>query len=103
MCGFNLFKDNTFGFEFNDDINGQTYLTTKDQAFIMQDKYMQLDMKLPSRRIYGLGERNTGFLLGEGTWTMWANGQETPIDDGTGGKQTYGVHPFMMVETATPG
>jgi len=34
---------------------------------------------------------------------MWANGQETPIDDGLGGKQTYGVHPFALVQTAVKG
>jgi len=31
---------------------------------------------------------------------MWANGQETPYDDGTGYKQTYGVHPFALVQTS---
>jgi len=41
---------------------------------------------LPSRRIYGLGERTREFTLKEGTWTMWANGQETQTDDGAGGK-----------------
>ena len=69
----------------------------------MMDKYMQLDMNLPTRRIYGLGERNRNFTLEEGTWTMWANGQQTPYDDGTGGLQTYGVHPFALVQTAIPG
>lgn len=33
---------------------------------------------------------------------MWANGQGHPeIDDGTGGKQTYGVHPFALVQTSS--
>jgi hypothetical protein len=49
-------------------------LTTENQTFIMMDKYMQMDLILPSRRIFGLGERNREFNLGEGTWTMWANG-----------------------------
>lgn len=68
----------------------------------MQDKYMQIDFKLPTQRIYGFGERQREFTLGEGTWTMWANGQETPYDDGTGFKQTYGVHPFCLVQTDIP-
>ena len=34
---------------------------------------------------------------------MWANGQETPYDNGRGGQQTYGVHPFVLVQTAVPG
>jgi len=54
---------------------------------------------MPSGRIYGLGERQREFSLVPGTWTMWANGRETPYDDGTGGKQTYGVHPFALVQT----
>jgi len=28
---------------------------------------------------------------------MWANGRNESYDDGTGGKQTYGVHPFALV------
>jgi alpha-glucosidase (family GH31 glycosyl hydrolase) len=67
------------------------------------DKYLQMDFLLSSQRIYGFGERNREFSLGEGTWTMWANGQETPYDDGLGGKQVYGVHPFALVQTKTPG
>lgn len=60
-----------------------------------------MDLQLPSQKIYGLGERNREFTLSEGTWTMWANGQETPHDDGSGSKQTYGVHPFALVQTKT--
>lgn len=80
-----------------------TYLTTENQTLLMMDKYIQMDFKLSSQRIFGFGERNREFALGEGTWTMWANGRETPYDDGTGGKQTYGVHPFALVQTSVPG
>ena len=55
------------------------------RSSIMMDKYIQLDLNLPSRRIYGLGERNTNFALGEGSWTMWASGQDTTFDDGSTG------------------
>jgi alpha-glucosidase (family GH31 glycosyl hydrolase) len=80
------------------------YLSTTGGTLIMMDKYMQLDLNLPSRRIYGLGERNGDFLRGEGSWTMWANGQETPFDYGTSGaSQGYGVHPFALVQTSKPG
>ena len=102
MCGFELFTQ-PFAFRFTSSRDGSEYLSTFNQSFVMMDKYMQLDMKLPSRRIYGFGERNREFTLSEGTWTMWANGQETPYDDGTGGKQVYGVHPFALVQTANKG
>jgi len=103
QCGFELLQ-NPFGFKFMDTKNSSNaIISTENSAFIFMDKYIQMDLQLPSRRIYGLGERNTQFALGEGTWTMWANGQETPIDDGTGGKQTYGVHPFALIQTANKG
>ena len=52
---------------------------------------------MPSGRIYGLGERTREFSLQQGTWTMWANGREANYDNGVGGKQTYGVHPFALI------
>lgn len=97
-------ETNPFSFTFTDTRNSSNVLLhTKDSNFFMMKKYMQLDLQLPSQRIYGLGERQREFTLEEGTWTMWANGQETPYDDGTGGKQTYGVHPFALIQTAIPG
>jgi hypothetical protein len=61
----------SFGFEFTD-IENRTIVTTEGQSMILMDKYLQIDMVLPSRRIYGFGERKGTFGLGEGTWTMWA-------------------------------
>lgn len=86
MNGMTVNTDNGFSFKFTDNKNSSNVLLdTEGGNFIMMDKYIQLDMNLPSRRIYGLGERNRYFTLEEGTWTMWANGQETPFDNGTGG------------------
>lgn len=67
------------------------------------DKFIQMDMQLPSQKMFGFGERVREFQLGEGTWTMWARGADSPYDDGTGAKQTYGVHPFILVQTAKKG
>ena len=84
MCGFKYFDD-PFGFEFRKDTSN-VLLSTQNSALVLYDKYIQMDINLPSQRIYGLGERQRELLLDEGTWTMWANGQETPYDDGKGGK-----------------
>lgn len=93
-----------FGFSYTDTRDSSNVLvSTEDSAFFMSDKYMQLDLQLPTQRVYGLGERSREFGLSEGTWTMWANGQESPYDEGQGSKQTYGVHPFALVQTKTPG
>ena len=105
MCGFDLKTDEAFSFEFKDSRSedGDFYLSTEGQSLLLMDKYMQMDFKLPSQRLFGLGERNREFQLTEGTWTMFANGQETPYDDGTGGLQGYGVHPFLLFQTKTKG
>lgn len=34
---------------------------------------------------------------------MWARGADSPYDDGTGAKQVYGVHPFVLVQSKKPG
>jgi alpha-glucosidase (family GH31 glycosyl hydrolase) len=61
---------------------------------------MQIDFMLPSQNIFGFGERTREFKLGQGTWTMWANGQDSQYDDGKGMKQSYGVHPFALIQTS---
>ena len=57
-----------------DNDSGKTIVSSAKQTFIMYDKYMQMDLILPSQRLFGLGERRKEFSLTEGTWTMWANG-----------------------------
>lgn len=102
QVGLSLSKDQ-FGFNFKDARTGKDYISTADSTFVMMDKYLQLDLFLPSRRIYGMGERNREFTLSEGTYTMWARDNNATYDDGRGGKQSYGVHPFALVQTATKG
>lgn len=103
MVGFKLFYE-PFGFQF-EDIRDPTnvFVHTKDSSLVMMDKYIQMDLQLPSQRMYGFGERVREFQLGEGTWTMWATGADSPYDDGVGGKQVYGVHPFILVQGKNKG
>ena len=102
MCGLEWSLKDTFSFKFTSTRDGTPLVSSEGGNFLMLDKYVQLDLNLPSQRVYGLGERQREFNLDQGTWTMWANGQETPYDDGMGGKQTYGVHPFALVQTKDP-
>ena len=102
MLGFKL-TDKPFGFTFSaaHDV-GDVFVSTVGQSLVFMDKYIQMDFKLPSQRVFGFGERVHEFQLGEGTWTMWANAQDSPIDDGTGRYGTYGVHPFVLVQGRNP-
>lgn len=98
MSNFYLNKK-PFYFSIGSTFSSNTLITTEGQTTWLMDKYIQVDFMIHSQKIFGLGERNRGFALDQGTWTMWANGQETPYDDGSGFKQTYGVHPFVLVKT----
>lgn len=63
MVGFKMFTD-PFGFEFlSFRDQSKPIVSARNTSFVMMDKYIQLDLKLPSRRIYGLGERMREFTL----------------------------------------
>jgi hypothetical protein len=98
MSKFKLNKK-PFSFSIGSTYSDKELFTTEGQTTWMMDRFIQIDFKINSQKLYGLGERNRGFALDQGTWTMWANGQETPYDDGTGFQQTYGVHPFVLIKT----
>jgi len=53
---------------------------------------------VPSAYIYGFGERETSFQLGRGAWTMWSQGEHAEYDDGRGGAQLAGMHPFCLIK-----
>ena len=85
MLGFNL---NTAPFSFSfTDVGDQenVFITTDYSSLVFMDKYIQMDMILPSQRLYGFGERIHEFGLGEGSWTMFAKGQDSNYDDGASG------------------
>lgn len=90
MNGFELIPK-PFGFRFVDPLDrSNVFLTTENQTLMMQDKYLQMDLILPSRHIYGIGERRSEFLIKEGTWTMWAKQEDrereqNEFDYGQGG------------------
>ena len=76
MCGLEFSQENAFQFTFKNTRNpDEVLVSSKGGSFLMMDKYSQLDLSLPTQRLFGFGERNREFNLVEGTWTMWANGQ----------------------------
>lgn len=98
MTGFKLNTDGTFGFSFSDPLyEDNKFLDTMDCSLLFMDKFIQMDFNLPSQRLFGFGERIHEFALKEGAWNMWAHGQPSPYDDGSGRKGEYGVHPFLLV------
>jgi hypothetical protein len=73
MSNFKLNR-NPFYFEIGSTESSETVVSTMNQTTFLMDKFLQVDFKLGSQKIFGLGERNRGFKLTQGVWTMWANG-----------------------------
>ena len=100
MANF-TYVDAPFSFSFASTRTGEVLLDTSNQAFIFQDKFIQVDMKLPSGKIYGFGERAASFDLGYGAWSMWSQGVDAEQDIGQGGKQLASMHPFCLVKSSS--
>jgi alpha-glucosidase (family GH31 glycosyl hydrolase) len=89
------------------DGNREVLIDTENQAFVFLDKYIQLDMKLPTQKIFGFGQLQGKFSLGEGAHTMWSQDSQKYGDDlnqsesVTGGGSGSGVHPFCLVKAKT--
>lgn len=58
MSNFKVSTD-PFWFQFgiSSGSSSEVLIDTKDQALVMMDKFIQIDMKLPTQKIFGLGER----------------------------------------------
>jgi len=62
------------------------------------DKFAWIGFNIKSPWIFGLGERVKSFDFNQGTgnFTGWARGQDSIVDNGIGGNQGYGDHPFLL-------
>jgi alpha-glucosidase (family GH31 glycosyl hydrolase) len=102
LYGLKMFdsKYENFGFEVHDVTDPTNwFLDTRNQTFIFADKYVQMDLKIPSWNVYGFGDRYTEFKLLPGAYNMWASGKDPQADNGKGRGGLSGVHPFVMFET----
>jgi thiamine pyrophosphokinase len=57
MLGFQ-YNLNPFSISFRDSSDkSNVFVTTEGQNLLFSDKFIQMDFKLPSQRVYGFGER----------------------------------------------
>ena len=73
MAGLNVNYE-PFEFYYKDTAFNEILIDSRKQDFVFQDKFLMIEFKLTSQEIYGFGESNRRFPLGQGAWTMFANG-----------------------------
>jgi alpha-glucosidase (family GH31 glycosyl hydrolase) len=70
-----------------------TQFFSYDDQDILFTNYFGYDVN-----VMGLGERITSFVIPQGTYTLFANGQPSPIDNGQDLKgNMYGIHSFHLI------
>lgn len=93
---------NPFSFKLGNIYNGETLISTKMRKLTVAEKFSEIGFTLPTKRIFGLGQHNSQFLLKNGTYSLWArdyNGT-LPFDNSNGGVSGSHIHPFLLCQTA---
>jgi len=80
---------------------GETIFDNSAFDFLFSDYYIEFTTKLPSKYLYGFGERARSFLFDTGVYTLWNKDQFAMIDKGEGNQQTYGFHPVYLMREAS--
>jgi hypothetical protein len=101
QLGMQMSKQNEpFYFSLTNPFNGESVMTTKNRKFVVQEKYSEMGMVLPTSRLFGLGTSNRQFMLQtDSTYTLWSKGMQNdsmPEDIGLGGTHGSQVHPFIL-------
>lgn len=91
---------NPFSFSLIRASTNETIFNTANFDFVYSDLAIQFGTQLPSKYLYGLGERRSSFLYKPGTYSIFSRDQSA-VDNGTPGNQLYGTHPVYMVREAS--
>jgi hypothetical protein len=80
------------------DKNGAEVLSTDKRKFVVSEKFTEIGFRLPTKRLFGLGQHNSQFMLKNGTYTLWAQGMLNGIkpDFAQGGVSGSHIHPFLV-------
>jgi len=91
-------KKDPFSFSVERTSTEETIFDTSEFDLIYSEFFLTFGTKLPSKYLYGLGERRRrNFLYTSGVYTIWCKDQFAQIDDGLGNQETYGAHPVYLM------
>lgn len=91
-------KQRPFSFSVERKSTEETIFDTSKFDLIYSEFFLTFGTTLPSKYLYGLGERRTRhFLYRTGLYTIWCKDQFAQIDDGIGDQETYGAHPVYLM------
>ena len=95
------FQKFPFSILFKNPITSETILSFGGHSLKYFDKYLEIEVELPTHRIFGLGEQIAPFELPTGRYSLFDKDQPSPISDGLGGKGMYSTHPVYVNQIGT--
>ena len=91
-------NNDPFSFSVERTSTEETIFDTTGFDLIYSEFFLTFGTKLPSKYLYGLGERRQrNFMYTTGLYTIWCKDQFAQIDDGLGNQETYGAHPVYLM------
>jgi alpha-glucosidase (family GH31 glycosyl hydrolase) len=73
-------------------------IDAKNYPLTFSENLLDITVTVPTKYIFGLGERSFDFKLREGIYTLYNRDQYGVEEDGKGGKNRYGSHPMYLVK-----
>ena len=74
------------------------FKTEEKNPFRFMVDYTEIKIQIPSKNIYGIGQRTTKFNLHSGTYTLYNKDNPNQIDYGIGNNNNrYGSHPVYLM------
>ena len=97
-----IYQENPFSVKIIRKATNETIFDLANLNFVYSDRYIEFSTFLPTKHIYGLGERRQNFSYTNATYTIWPKDQYTEMDGGAGpDHQTYGHHPMYLMQEKT--
>ena len=92
-------QKNPFTFSIKRQKTNETIFKTEEKnPFRFMIDFTELKIKIPSKNIYGIGQRTTTFNLHSGTYTLYNKDNPNKIDYGIGkNNNRYGSHPIYLM------
>jgi alpha-glucosidase/lysosomal alpha-glucosidase len=92
-------QKNPFSFSIKRQKTNETIFKTEEKnPFRFMIDYTELKIQIPSKNIYGIGQRTTTFNLHSGTYTLYNKDNPNKIDYGIGkNNNRYGSHPIYLM------
>lgn len=87
-----------FRLTFGADTDKTPIIDTLNRKILLSDKFSEMGFIVPTRRLFGLGQRNGKFQLDSGAYTLFARGRKEslPLEDYLGGNSGNHIHPFIL-------